>query len=180
MPTASGISATQSSSASGSDERALVLLGLRACPAVDIRGGVAAHSDVFRAQGADNVTWLWTINANPPDTGPVAGWWPGADMSPGSASTATTIARPIRSPACSARPSARYGHSPTSRCCCPRPPGAAAGQSAKIQNLFAGMIVQDTWPGVVRHCPGRWDLPSGLAHRKQPGGQSGVPTGHPR
>jgi hypothetical protein len=33
---------------------------------------------VFRDQGTDNVTWLWTINADVPGTGPVAEWWPGA------------------------------------------------------------------------------------------------------
>jgi mannan endo-1,4-beta-mannosidase len=33
---------------------------------------------LFRAQGADNVTWLWTVNADVPGTGPVASWWPGA------------------------------------------------------------------------------------------------------
>jgi hypothetical protein len=33
---------------------------------------------LFRGQGADNVTWLWTINADRPGTGPVASWWPGA------------------------------------------------------------------------------------------------------
>jgi mannan endo-1,4-beta-mannosidase len=33
---------------------------------------------LFRGQGADNVTWLWTINADRPNTGPVASWWPGA------------------------------------------------------------------------------------------------------
>jgi hypothetical protein len=33
---------------------------------------------VFRARGAENVTWLWTINADRPSTGPVASWWPGA------------------------------------------------------------------------------------------------------
>jgi hypothetical protein len=33
---------------------------------------------VFRGQGADNVTWLWTINADSPGTGPVASWWPGS------------------------------------------------------------------------------------------------------
>lgn len=32
---------------------------------------------LFRGQGADNVTWLWTINADLPTTGPVASWWPG-------------------------------------------------------------------------------------------------------
>jgi mannan endo-1,4-beta-mannosidase len=33
---------------------------------------------LFRGQGADNVTWLWTINADLANTGPVAAWWPGA------------------------------------------------------------------------------------------------------
>jgi mannan endo-1,4-beta-mannosidase len=32
---------------------------------------------LFRGQGADNVTWLWTVNADRPGTGPVADWWPG-------------------------------------------------------------------------------------------------------
>jgi Glycosyl hydrolase family 26 len=34
--------------------------------------------DIFRSEGADNVTWLWTINQNRPGTGPIASWWPGA------------------------------------------------------------------------------------------------------
>jgi mannan endo-1,4-beta-mannosidase len=33
---------------------------------------------VFRGQGADNVTWLWTINQNRSNTGPIASWWPGS------------------------------------------------------------------------------------------------------
>ena len=33
---------------------------------------------VFRSQGADNVTWLWTIETDHPGTGPIASWWPGA------------------------------------------------------------------------------------------------------
>jgi hypothetical protein len=33
---------------------------------------------LFRSQGADNVTWLWTINADLPSTGRIAKWWPGA------------------------------------------------------------------------------------------------------
>lgn len=32
---------------------------------------------VFRGQGADNVTWLWTINQDRANTGPIASWWPG-------------------------------------------------------------------------------------------------------
>jgi hypothetical protein len=33
---------------------------------------------LFRSQGADNVTWLWTIQADQPGTGPIRSWWPGA------------------------------------------------------------------------------------------------------
>ena len=32
---------------------------------------------VFRQQGADNVTWVWTVNVTEPGTGPVQDWWPG-------------------------------------------------------------------------------------------------------
>ena len=32
---------------------------------------------LFRRQGADNVTWLWTIQADIDGTGPIANWWPG-------------------------------------------------------------------------------------------------------
>jgi mannan endo-1,4-beta-mannosidase len=35
---------------------------------------------LFREAGADNVTWLWTINADRPGTGPVGDWWPGANF----------------------------------------------------------------------------------------------------
>jgi hypothetical protein len=33
---------------------------------------------LFRSEGADNVTWLWTLQADETGTGPVASWWPGA------------------------------------------------------------------------------------------------------
>jgi mannan endo-1,4-beta-mannosidase len=33
---------------------------------------------VFRSEGAHNVTWLWTLQADGPGTGPIASWWPGA------------------------------------------------------------------------------------------------------
>jgi mannan endo-1,4-beta-mannosidase len=32
---------------------------------------------LFRSEGADNVTWLWTLEADGRGTGPVADWWPG-------------------------------------------------------------------------------------------------------
>ena len=33
---------------------------------------------LFHALGADNVTWLWTISADRPQTRSAASWWPGA------------------------------------------------------------------------------------------------------
>lgn len=33
---------------------------------------------LFRSQGANNVTWLWTLQADEPGTGPISSWWPGA------------------------------------------------------------------------------------------------------
>ena len=32
---------------------------------------------LFRSQGAENVTWLWTLQADGPQTGPIQNWWPG-------------------------------------------------------------------------------------------------------
>jgi Glycosyl hydrolase family 26 len=33
---------------------------------------------LFRHQGADNVTWLWTVQADVKGSGPDVSWWPGA------------------------------------------------------------------------------------------------------
>jgi hypothetical protein len=33
---------------------------------------------LFRQQGVNNVTWLWTLQVDEPGTGPIASWWPGA------------------------------------------------------------------------------------------------------
>jgi mannan endo-1,4-beta-mannosidase len=52
--------------------------GYRHVPA---RAFVAAWRHIvtlFRGQGADNVTWLWTINDSLGSTGPITAWWPGA------------------------------------------------------------------------------------------------------
>ena len=32
---------------------------------------------LFSHQGTSNVTWLWTLQADEPGTGPIASWWPG-------------------------------------------------------------------------------------------------------
>jgi glycosyl hydrolase family 26 len=34
---------------------------------------------LFRDQGASNVTWLWTLQADESGTGTIASWWPGAE-----------------------------------------------------------------------------------------------------
>jgi hypothetical protein len=34
--------------------------------------------NLFRQRGADNVTWLWTIEADGPGTAPIQAWWPGS------------------------------------------------------------------------------------------------------
>jgi mannan endo-1,4-beta-mannosidase len=34
--------------------------------------------DLFRDEGAKNVTWLWTLQADGPGTGRIQDWWPGA------------------------------------------------------------------------------------------------------
>jgi hypothetical protein len=34
---------------------------------------------LFRGEGAGNVTWLWTLQADEPGTGPIASWWPGPE-----------------------------------------------------------------------------------------------------
>jgi mannan endo-1,4-beta-mannosidase len=33
---------------------------------------------LFHQEGADNVTWLWTVQADSKGTGPIASWWPGS------------------------------------------------------------------------------------------------------
>ena len=134
---------------------------------------------VFHAQGADNVTWLWTVNQDAPRHR--AGRWTGGRApatSPGSASTATTSVRPTRSPASSAAPFPRCGSSPKSRSCCPRPrSGPAPASSPRSATCSRDAPVQDARPGVVRQGPGRRAPPPGLAHREQRLGQAAFRLG---
>ena len=51
------------------DECHMVPLGIRPRPARDVRGRLAAHRDNIQGQGAQNVTWLWTINQDLPGSG---------------------------------------------------------------------------------------------------------------
>ena len=95
---------------------------------------------LFRHQGAGNVTWLWTLQADVKGTGPVRDWWPGASYvtwvgidgyyyRPGDtfsrvfgatiAQVRTFTGQPILISEAAA--------------------GQVAGQAAKIPGLFAGM-----------------------------------------
>ena len=95
---------------------------------------------LFRRQGAHNVTWLWTINADRPGTGPIADWWPGAGYVTwvgidgyyyrSSNTFASVFGRTI----IQAR---ELAHKPVLLSATAVAPGA--DQAAKIGNLFAGM-----------------------------------------
>ena len=52
-------------------------MGLRALPAATFVAAWRHIVTLFRARHADNVTWLWTLQADEPGTGPIASWWPG-------------------------------------------------------------------------------------------------------
>jgi mannan endo-1,4-beta-mannosidase len=51
--------------------------GYRHTPAATFVAAWRHIVTIFRGQGADNVTWLWTLQADEPGTGPIASWWPG-------------------------------------------------------------------------------------------------------
>lgn len=104
--------------------------------------------DLFRAQGARNVTWLWTINAikapgSPPDsggTGPLSQWWPGAGY-------VTWVGidgffyRPDNTFQTVFAPTIRQVHQLTSKpiLLSETAVGPSAGQFLKIPELFSGM-----------------------------------------
>jgi mannan endo-1,4-beta-mannosidase len=101
---------------------------------------------LFHQQGADNVTWLWTLQADEPGkTGPIQSWWPGdhyvtwvgvdgyyyTSSDSFSAVFGTTIdqvrtftGKPVLLSEAAVAP--------------------AAGQFLKIQNLFSGMTSYNT------------------------------------
>lgn len=101
--------------------------------------------EVFRSQGADNVTWLWTVQADGPRTGPIQDWWPGpkyvtwvgvdgyyyrpADTF---ASVFGTTIDQVRT----------FTHDPV--LLSETAVGPQAGQYIKIQNLFRGMAAYKT------------------------------------
>ena len=134
---------------------------------------------LFRAEGADNVTWLWTLQADETGTGPVASWWPGAQYvtwvgidgyyrypSDTFASVFGTTIDQVR--AFTGKPILL---SETAV-------GPDAGQFVKIQDLFHGMATYKTL-GLVWFDKDqqRQHRPPGLADRRQPAGPDLVPAG---
>ena len=95
---------------------------------------------LFRSQGADNATWLWTINTDLPRSGPVARWWPGSAYvtwvgvdgyfyRPSDTFT-TVFGTTIRQVRSFTRKPVLLGETAA---------GPAAGQPGKIESLFAGL-----------------------------------------
>jgi hypothetical protein len=100
---------------------------------------------LFRGQGADNVTWLWTVEADRPGTGPIASWWPGA-------SYVTWVGvdgyyyRPSDTFASVFGPTINQVRALTHKpvLLSETAVGPEAGQFTKIGNLFAGMRKYNT------------------------------------
>ena len=100
---------------------------------------------LFRNQGADNVTWLWTINADLPTTGPISSWWPGSEYVTWvgidgyyyipSDTFASVFGKTIVQVRAITDKPVLLSETAV---------GPSAGQSAKISNLFAGMRMYQT------------------------------------
>ena len=100
---------------------------------------------LFHGQGADNVTWVWTLQADERGTGPIASWWPGAQYvnwvgvdgyyyHP-SDTFASVFGRTINQVRTFASKPVLLSETSV---------GPEAGQAVKIQNLFRGMAAYKT------------------------------------
>jgi mannan endo-1,4-beta-mannosidase len=111
---------------------------------------------LFRGAGAENVTWLWTINQDRPGTGPVASWWPGpryvtwVGIDGYYFRPSDTFSKAFGSTIAQVR---QFTNKPV--LLSETGVGPAAGQFAKIGNLFAGMRQYGTlglvWFDVTQH-----------------------------
>ena len=111
---------------------------------------------LFRAAGADNVTWLWTINVDLASTGPITSWWPGPDY-------VTWVGidgyfyRPTDTFASVFSQTISQVRTFTSKpvLLAETAVGPAAGQPAKISDLFSGMRRYRTlglvWFDIAQH-----------------------------
>jgi mannan endo-1,4-beta-mannosidase len=111
---------------------------------------------LFRGAGADNVTWLWTVQGDVPGTGPVRDWWPGRQYVTWVGVDAYFYRR-------SDTFQAVFGQTITQIRDFTRRPvllsetsvGPAAGQPAKIAGLFRGMAADKAlglvWFDISQH-----------------------------
>jgi hypothetical protein len=109
---------------------------------------------LFRAQGADNVTWVWTLQADEPCTGPIAdqpctgpiaSWWPGAQYVSWvgidgyyrrpTDTFASIFGQTIKQVRTLTKLPVLLSETAV---------GPAAGQVNEIQNLFHGMVAYNT------------------------------------
>jgi hypothetical protein len=100
---------------------------------------------LFRAQGADNVTWVWTLQADEDGTGPIASWWPGAQYVSWvgidgyyyrpSDTFASVFGKTIKQVRTFTKLPVLLSETAV---------GPAAGQFNEIQNLFRGMVAYKT------------------------------------
>jgi hypothetical protein len=111
---------------------------------------------VFRQQGADNVTWLWTIQADISSSGPIASWWPGGNYVTWvgidgyyyrpSDTFASVFGRTIYQVRSITTKPVLLSETAV---------GPEAGQPAKIQDLFHGMATYRTlglvWFDIAQH-----------------------------
>jgi Glycosyl hydrolase family 26 len=111
---------------------------------------------VFKQQGADNVTWLWTIQADEAGTGLIKSWWPGPKYvtwvgidgfyyRPTDTFT-SVFGRTIHEVRAFTSKPVLLSETGV---------GPAAGQFAKIPNLFRGMVGYRTlglvWFDIAQH-----------------------------
>ena len=134
---------------------------------------------LFRGQGADNVTWLWTINQDLPSTGPIASWWPGAPLCH-LGRHRRLLLPPVQHLRYRVRPDHRPGaglHQQATAALGDRrgPPGRPVHEDPGT--VRGDAAVPGPRAGVVRHSPAPGDLPSGLAYRRQPVRCGRVPAG---
>ena len=134
---------------------------------------------LFRAQGAENVTWLWTINQDLKSTGPLVSWWPGAryvtwvGIDGYYVPSIRHLRQRVRPDDCAGagiypQASAAVRDSRRGRC---RPSGKSPGP------VRGHARVSGPRPGVVRHSPAPGDLPPGLARRRPSSSRDSLPAG---
>jgi hypothetical protein len=111
---------------------------------------------LFRDEGADNVTWLWTLQADEPGTGPIASWWPGSAYVTWVGIDGYYYRRSDTFTSVFGKTIAQVrGITHRPLLLSETAVGPMAGQPAKIANLFAGMRLYQTiglvWFDIAQH-----------------------------